>query len=839
MQTGSRQPLGQLARLLGPVQPDATDGSLLEQFLSNRDESAFAALVDRHGPMILGVCRRILGGGPESEDAFQATFLVLVRKAPELIVRSVLGDWLHGVARRVALKARAAVARRRAREVAASRPEAPQAEPRNDWLPLLDEELSRLPEKYRLPVVLCDLQGQTRADAARHLEWPEGTVAARLFRGRALLAKRLLRRSLAIGGLTPILTGDPTMAAIPNSLFAATLRVAIGGSKTAVANPIVAALAESVSRSTAVSRGIVAAMCVALLGVALGGVGIVMSATPPEAVNADALPHEEPNRTPPAGKPDPLAEANKLDGTWVVTDDGGENPVRPDGHKRGTGWIIERGSIIFDYELKQDAEQRLGRYFRVDPTKDPKTIEITIFPSRAGGTAIGPPQRGIYVLEGDRLKLYIDGLGKEQPATFPPAGGSAQYRTLILEREHLDDVKVKTNPGIEVVIRGELKFESGRGYFIDTATGTGSPPTAQVWLRISEDKVTGRLLEGLRGKDVVASGSLSQLPAGVGVAVPPLGMYLDKFEIREVPEQGTKAQERRGLKAVVRGVLKYQNARVEGGRGYNIVFTSGGANPIEIRVWLWYVSDLNKKKLENLLDKEVVASGWLQQESSKNSALPLHAMCYYDLEIEEAPADGQKTKTVPKADEMDYIDRTPSDKLVHYELKGTQIRYYLLQDGKVYPGTIRDEKYFIWHRAQPLLVSEYPFGGPQSRIPLIQARNIDYQTEPIPKGLERMTESTDEPKGGLATTRAIVLVQAVKKHYVERGEWPAKLADVASSLENGKKDLVDPWGTEYKFAIMTEKQSDGTAIERPYVWTERTIDGKIKVYGTKPPEEKK
>src|SRR5215469_9730587 len=146
-------------------QPDGlTDAQLLEAFLIQHEEAAFAALVRRHGPMVFGVCRRILGNRHDAEDAFQATFLVLLRKASSIRPGQAVGPWLHGVAQRTARRAREALARRRAgqkRLWERARREANASHALEDWRPLLDEELNRLPEKYRAPIVLCDLQGQT------------------------------------------------------------------------------------------------------------------------------------------------------------------------------------------------------------------------------------------------------------------------------------------------------------------------------------------------------------------------------------------------------------------------------------------------------------------------------------------------------------------------------------------------------------------------------------------------------------------------------------------------------------------------------------------------------
>jgi RNA polymerase sigma factor (sigma-70 family) len=146
-----------------------TDGQLLEDFIGRRDEAALTALVRQHGPMVWGVCRRTLPNYHDAEDAFQATFLVLVRKAAAVVPRELVANWLYGVAHQTALKARATAARRRERERQVTEmPEPAVAEPnlRHGLQPLLDEALSRLPDKYRAVIVLCDLEGKTRKEVA-------------------------------------------------------------------------------------------------------------------------------------------------------------------------------------------------------------------------------------------------------------------------------------------------------------------------------------------------------------------------------------------------------------------------------------------------------------------------------------------------------------------------------------------------------------------------------------------------------------------------------------------------------------------------------------------------
>ncbi|SIO36055.1 RNA polymerase sigma factor, sigma-70 family [Singulisphaera sp. GP187] len=227
-----------------------SDGQLLERFVTRHGEvaeAAFAALVERHGAMVLGVCRRILADPRDAEDAFQATFLVLVKKARRVRVDDSLGRWLYGVACRVAARARTEAGRRQAREgegvVDCAGPSFDSD--RFDLRRVLDEELDRLPEKYRVPVVLCYLEGLTHELAAERLGWPVGTVRGRLSRARERLRTRLSSRGLAptAAGLWDFPTPLP-MRAVSHTLVEETVRaaiqyttarVALGGISTAVA----------------------------------------------------------------------------------------------------------------------------------------------------------------------------------------------------------------------------------------------------------------------------------------------------------------------------------------------------------------------------------------------------------------------------------------------------------------------------------------------------------------------------------------------------------------------------------------------------------------------------
>ncbi|HKI38152.1 MAG TPA: sigma-70 family RNA polymerase sigma factor [Gemmataceae bacterium] len=194
------------------------DAELLRRFAADRGEEAFALLVKRHGPLVLSVCRRVLGTDQDAEDAFQATFLVLARKAATIRDPGLLGNWLYGVASRIARKARASQRKRQDREKLVRTLPSPQVPPAgagDDLGSVLDEELRRLPEKYRAAVGLCYLEGKTNAEAASLLRWPTGTLKGRLARARDLLRGRLVRRGLGaiVLGLATFLVGSDARAA--------------------------------------------------------------------------------------------------------------------------------------------------------------------------------------------------------------------------------------------------------------------------------------------------------------------------------------------------------------------------------------------------------------------------------------------------------------------------------------------------------------------------------------------------------------------------------------------------------------------------------------------------
>ena len=274
-----------------------TEAQLLERFLARRDEgaeAAYAALVALHGPMVWGVCRGVLADRHAAEDAFQATFLVLARKAASIRRRDTVGPWLHGVARRIAIRARDQAARRVAREGRAMQTESGPDPSRREQIEALHEEIGRLPERYRSPVVLCHLEGRTLAEAARLLGCPVATVGVRLARARGRLRARLTRRGLALPATLagPVLGPPSAEAAVPAGLAEAATRaamsVAAGEAVAAGAVPAaVAQLASGEMRSMLVSKLTATVMGLAAAGTVTLSVGMLTAGGRPTQAVSD------------------------------------------------------------------------------------------------------------------------------------------------------------------------------------------------------------------------------------------------------------------------------------------------------------------------------------------------------------------------------------------------------------------------------------------------------------------------------------------------------------------------------------------------------------------------
>ncbi|QJW98153.1 RNA polymerase sigma factor [Frigoriglobus tundricola] len=275
MPTESPRPLTrQLLRVVLGT-PDVPDRDLLARFVASRDEDAFAEIVRRHGPMVLAACRRVTGRPHDAEDAFQAAFLVLARRAAHLSRPELLANWLYGVAYRTALEARAA--RRRAEEhavPAAPEPAAPPApEDPAELRRVIDEELAKLPDKYRAAVVLCDLEGLPRATAATQLGIPEGTLSSRLAHARKVLADRLTRRGVTTSAVavSAALSRDAVSTTLPYTLTDTTVHAVVRFGGRAV-SPAVSSLTDGVLKAMLATR-LRQAFGIGLLACGLIGVG--------------------------------------------------------------------------------------------------------------------------------------------------------------------------------------------------------------------------------------------------------------------------------------------------------------------------------------------------------------------------------------------------------------------------------------------------------------------------------------------------------------------------------------------------------------------------------------
>jgi len=444
--------IGQLLRVLCAHDTEGrTDGQLLERFLVHQDDAAFAALVRRHGPMVFGVCRRILGNDADSEDAFQATFLVLVRRAPSLRSRSIVGDWLHGVARYTALKAKAAATHRQAKEQAMARPNATAEEVRNDWLPLLDEELARLPEKYRLPIVLCDLEGKTRHEAAEQLGWPEGTVAGRLARARTMLAKGLGRHGLVLSGgaLAVALAQNAASAGVPGSLLVSTVKAAtfFAAGQTVAAGAVsakVAALTEGVVKAMLLTKlKIVATLVLTLCFLGSGATVVTYQALLPAVAGADQPAQaSKPGKDKQPNKP-AKTDKDKLQGTWIVVSAQFDGKPAPDEFVKSFKLVFV-GDKVTVHPSDDGTEGGKDGSFTLDTKKKPKEIDFT---------GDDKTTKGIYTFEKEQLELAMAEIGQDRPTEFKSQAGT-RHGVIVMKRAAEPEKKKQNEKDEKIALNG-------------------------------------------------------------------------------------------------------------------------------------------------------------------------------------------------------------------------------------------------------------------------------------------------------------------------------------------------------------------------------------------------
>jgi RNA polymerase sigma factor (sigma-70 family) len=422
-------PIQQYLRHLAAHGEQMTDRQLLERYVARADQAAFEAIIHRHGPLVRGVCTRILGGGHDVEDAFQATFLVFVRKARTLSAPDALGPWLYGVACRTALKARASAARRAKThrplvDLAAPGPDA------RDWSELrsiLDELINRLPDRYRVPFVLCYLEGKTNQQAARILGCPLGTVFSRLAWARDRLQKLLRRRGLApaCGVLAAWLIDSAAPAAVPLASVVSTSQAATafaaGGAAGAGACPGQAAvLAEGVLRAMFLTKLKIALLLVAALGVA--GIG-ALSLSRLGAAGEPALAGIDRAMQPTAARGDAAkTDKQKLQGTWTVI------AVTENGREVAEAEVLNRNSQFVFAADKVTIPIRDGKRefsYQLDPSQKPRHIDLVFD---------GVTSKGVYAFDAGSLKICVAKDGDERPADL--TAPNASNRVLVVLKKN-------------------------------------------------------------------------------------------------------------------------------------------------------------------------------------------------------------------------------------------------------------------------------------------------------------------------------------------------------------------------------------------------------------------
>jgi RNA polymerase sigma factor (sigma-70 family) len=569
--------LEHLRRLLGGRGRDPTeDAQLLWRFVSERDEAAFASLLERYGPLVLRVCRNLLHAPHDVEDAFQATFLVFVRKAGSLARPDLLGPWLRGVAYRVAMRTRAQAARRREHERRAAAMSSPGLEETSDWRDLgavLEEEVSRLPEKYRVPFVLCYLEGKTNEQAALCLGCPKGTVLSRLARARERLRTRLTRRGVAPDAA---LLGA-SLPAVPEALKRSTLRAALlmAAGRSAGAAGVsaeVVSLVQGVTQAMFLSKLSTAA--VALLVVVFVGASALVLAH--QALSTK--PAKEELSGPPAadeakGKPPAEGQAR--------TDPFGDR--LPDGAlaRMGTRRLRERGPVLalaFAPDGKTLASASSGEVHRWEVSGGKETGAWSLGTGSGGfALALSPNCRTAVWKHGGELVLWDMTAGKELRRL-------RGHRENVLCAAFSPDGKTLASADRT---RAVLLWDVGTGQVLHQLTG--QKPGGLAVAFSPDGKVLATGADIVRLWDVAGGKEMHQL-AGSGkgvasVAFSPDGKTLasgegDKTVRLWDPATGAEVRRLGGLTGEARPL-----AFAEGGK----TLVAGVSGP-DVRLWTWDVA---------------------------------------------------------------------------------------------------------------------------------------------------------------------------------------------------------------------------------------------------------
>jgi RNA polymerase sigma factor (sigma-70 family) len=521
------------------LQDDAglTDHQLLERFVEHRDEAAFAALVRRHGSMVMGVCLRVVRNRQDAEDAFQATFLVLVRKAASISSPGLVANWLYGVAYNTALKAKASIVKRQTKERQVTEmPDPAMAGQRlwnDDLQALLDQELNRLPEKYRVPIILCDLEGRTRKEAAQQLRCPEGSLSSRLSRARVMLAKRLARHGLAISGgsLAAVLSQNVASACVPTSVASATIKSAMlyatGHVATGVISPKVAALTQGVLKTMLLSKLKIGTIWLLLSMIAFGaGLFFYQAATAHQGTAEQA--EDSAKKSPQKGaKQDDTRLDNELkkdldalQGKWSgvsLIEDGEEAPAEI---VKAVVIVFKGDKMTFQPGWSIDATEKGKVKFCLDP--DPDEMRFTLRkgsnPKEIHLTASGPDKKinvvNIYKLNGDTLTLC--GGEKPTPVEFTGRKGSKQGLLVLKRLPQKDDKRPQEKPIVDPAAKANEQLQGTWRLVACTQDGYDVPADVANRVKIAFQGDKMRFTPPLEFHELQVEGQKKQIEARTG-----------------------------------------------------------------------------------------------------------------------------------------------------------------------------------------------------------------------------------------------------------------------------------------------------------------------------------